>query len=106
MQKLELAVAGRTVLLDDFRAGDVGRHQIGRELDAIESQAERIGQRADHQRFCQTGNAHQQAVAAAEHRDQELFDNIALAHDHAGQLGRNTLIRVSHAADGVDIGHG
>ena len=29
-----LAAAGRRVFLDDVGAGDVGRHQVGRELDA------------------------------------------------------------------------
>ena len=32
------------VFFDDVGAGDVGRHQVGRELDALEHQAQRLRQ--------------------------------------------------------------
>jgi hypothetical protein len=35
------AVAGGGIFLDDVGAGDVGRHQVRRELDALEHQAQR-----------------------------------------------------------------
>ena len=43
-------------------------------------------QRADHQRLRQAGHAFQQAMAAAEQRDQHLLDHVVLADDHAGEL--------------------
>ena len=85
-EELEAAAAGRLVFLDHFRAGDVGRHQVGRELDAAELQRQGIGQRADHQRLGQARHADQQAMAAGEHGDQQLFDHLLLADDHLAQL--------------------
>ena len=75
-EELELADAGGLVLLEDLGAGDVRGHQVGRELDAVEGQVQRIGQRADHQRLGQAGHADQQAVAAGEDGDQQLLDHL------------------------------
>ena len=87
-QETPLAGPRRAVLLDDLRAGDVRRHQVGRELNAAEGQVQRPRQRADHQRLGQPGHAFQQAVPAAEQRDQQFFDHLLLADDHLGQLLR------------------
>ena len=46
-----LAPAGRRILLDDVGAGDVGRHQVGRELDAVELEVEHARHRMDEQRL-------------------------------------------------------
>ena len=59
---------GRAVLLDHLRAEDVGRHEVGRELDAVEPQVHRLGERLDEQRLGEPGNAAQQDVAAGEER--------------------------------------
>ena len=40
-----LAAAGALVFLDDLGAGDVRRHQVGRELDSLEPQVQRLRQR-------------------------------------------------------------
>ena len=85
-EELELAAAGRAVLLDDFGAGDVGRHQVGGELDAAEVQRQALGQGADHQRLGQPGHAFEDAVAAAEQGDQQLLDDLVLADDDAAEL--------------------
>ena len=76
MQEFERARARSSVFLNDFGAGDVGRHQIGRELDAAEFERQRFGQRADQQRFRQARHADQQAMAAGEHGDEQLFDHF------------------------------
>ena len=52
------------LLVEDLGAGDVGRHQIRRELDALEAQVENLGERLDQQRLRQTRHAGEQAVAA------------------------------------------
>ena len=78
--------AGRAVLLDDLGAGDVGRHQVGRELDAAEVQRQALGQGADHQRLGQAGHAFEDAVAPAEQGDQQLLDDLVLADDDAAEL--------------------
>ena len=98
-EEAELAAAGRAVLLDDFGAGDVGRHQVGRELDAAERQVQRAGQRADHQRLGQARHAFQQAVAPAEQRDQQFLDHLVLADDHLGQLVHDLLAGVAQFAE-------
>ena len=82
----KLARAGRLVFLNHFGAGDVGRHQVGRELDAVELERQRIGQRADHQRLGQPRHADQQAVPAGEQGDQQLLDHLLLADDDLAQL--------------------
>ena len=78
LDELELALAGAAVLLDDFGAGDVGRHQVGRELNTAECQRQRARQRRDHQRLGQAGHAFEHAMALAEQRDQQFFDDFDL----------------------------
>ncbi len=77
-----------------------GRHQVGRELDAAERQVQGPRQRADHQRLGQPGHALQQAMAAAEQRDQQFFDDLVLADDHAAELLDDFFAGVAQAADG------
>ena len=74
-------------LHDDVRADDVGRHQVGRELDAVEVQVERLGQRADQQRLAQAGHAFEQGVAADEQAGQHAVDDVVVADDHLADLG-------------------
>ena len=69
------------VFFQHVGAGDVRRHQVGRELDALEADVENPGQRADHQRFGQARHAFQQAMAAGENRGEQLLDHVALADD-------------------------
>jgi hypothetical protein len=51
----------KTILLpsrcvfEDFRAGDVGRHQVGSELDSLKFQMKDLGDRFHQQRFGQPG---------------------------------------------------
>jgi hypothetical protein len=67
-------------------AGDVARHQVGRELDAVEGQIQRLRQARDQQSLGESGHAHEQAVAAGQDREQELVDHLVLADDHAVKL--------------------
>ena len=103
--------AAALLLVEDLGAGDVRRHQVGRELDALEVEVEDVGERLDQQRLRQAGHAGDQAVAAGEERDQHLLDDLVLADDDLAQLGENPLAALRHAlgADGslesVD-GHG
>ncbi len=90
--KIPLAV-GR--FHDHVRAQDVGRHQVGRELDAGELQVERLGQRADQQRLAQPGHAFQQAMPADEQAGQHAVDDLVVADDDAADL----------LADGLIAGH-
>ena len=76
-----LPAAGRRVFLDDVGAGDVGRHQVGRELNAVNFSSSDLRQRRDQQRLRQAGHADDQAVAADEERQQHQLDDVVLADD-------------------------
>ena len=52
--------------VEDFGAGDIRRHQVGRELDPLVIQIEDVGERLDQQRLRQTRYAGDQTVAGGE----------------------------------------
>ena len=68
--KPELAVFGGLVFVENFRAGDIRRHQVGRELDSAELEVEDFREGVDEQSFREAGNADEQAVPAREQGDQ------------------------------------
>ena len=78
---LEAEAPLAALLHDDVRAEDVGRHQVGRELDAREVQVERLGQRAHQQRLAQAGHAFEQRVPAGDQADQRLPHELVLPDD-------------------------
>jgi hypothetical protein len=75
------------VVLDELRAEDVRRHQIGRELDAAELQVHRVGERLDEQRLREAGNAAKKAVSAGEEAGENLAADALLADDCASHFG-------------------
>ena len=79
-------------LLQDFRSGDVRRHQVGRELHALERQMQHVADRLDQQRLGQSRHADQQHVALAEHCRQHLLDHFALPDDDFAQFGGHRLV--------------
>ncbi len=84
--ELQFAMAvGR--LFQNFGAGDVGRHQVRRELDAMKFQMEDLARRADQQGFRQPGGTGDQAMPAGKQADQQLGRDFLLADDDFGQLG-------------------
>ena len=85
----EIAVSGLAIFLDNIGAGDIGRHQVGRELDTVEGQCHGIGERADHEGFGESWDAFEEAVTAGEDGDEQLFDNVLLTDDDAGDFGAN-----------------
>ena len=95
------AVPRGGILLDDVRAGDVGGHQVRRELDALERQAQRLGNRADHQRLRRAGQAGDQAMAADEQRDQNLVEHFLLSDDDLADLGENVVAHRLKAFDAL-----
>ena len=100
----EAQPADALLLVEDLGAGDVRRHQVGRELDALEVEIEDVGERLDQQRLRQAGHAGDQAVAAGEQRDQHLLDDLVLPDDDLAELGENALAarRDSLGADGAN----
>ena len=79
------------LLVENLGAGDVGRHQVGRELDALEIEIEDVGQGLDQQRLGQSGHAGNQAMAAGEQRNQHLLHHVVLSDDHLAELRKNAL---------------
>ena len=77
---LELEAARR--IAEDVHTGDIGRHEVGRELDAREANAERCGEHAREQRLRGTGHAFDEHVSAREERGEDLIDHVVLA-EHA-----------------------
>ena len=91
-----LAASGRRVFLNDVRAGDVRRHQVGRELDAVELQVQHLRQRRDEQRLRQARHADDEAVAADEQRLQHQLDDVGLADDPLAELRDDLLAADFH----------
>ena len=74
-------------LLEHLRAEDVGRHQVGRELDALLGQPEHHAQRLDQARLGEARHADQQHMTARQQRDKRFLDDAFLAEDRAADLG-------------------
>ena len=74
--------ADAVVLVEDLGAGDVGRHQVRRELDALERRGRRISASVlISSVFASPGTPVMQAVAAGEQGDQHLVDDLVLPDD-------------------------
>ena len=99
----ERAPAGGQVLLDDVGAGDVARHQVGRELDPVERQVERLRHGLHHQRLGQAGHADQQGVAAAQDGGEDALDDVVLADDPLGDLAAQPGDRLGQALELLDV---
>ncbi len=102
MHKLEVA-ASVGPLLKDVRAGDVHRHQVGRELDATEPQRHRLGHLADQQGLGQSRHAHQQGVPAGEEANRQPFDHLVMPDDHPPKLLPQPFVHVAQLVDGLDV---
>ena len=67
-------------------AGDVGGHEVGRELNAGELAAEHVGQRADEQRFADARHAFDKRVVAGENDDERFLHDVVLADNDFGDF--------------------
>ncbi len=64
-----------------FRAQDIGRHEVRRELDAPRVKAQHGAERIDELGLGKAGDAHQKTMPAGQDRDQDVFDHLVLAED-------------------------
>ena len=78
-------------LVIDQRADQVGRQQVGRELDTLKAQGDGLGQALDGERFGQARHAFEQHMAAREQADQQPLDHHLLADDPLAQFGHQRL---------------
>ena len=83
-------------ILKNLGADDVGRHEVGRKLDALGFEAQHAAQRFDEQRFCKARNTDQQRMAACQYRDQRTLNDDVLAENH----GRGFLMSALDALGG------
>ncbi len=79
--KRNTPLAAVLVLLDDFGAGDIGGHEVGRELDAVERDVDGAGDGLDHERFGKPRHADHQRMTACEDRHEQVIDDFLLADD-------------------------
>ena len=79
--------AAAAALVEDLGAEDVGRHQVGRELDAAPVEAQRPGGGFDQLGLGEARRADQQGVAAGEDCGQDEFDHAFLAEHDLADLG-------------------
>ena len=78
---------------------DVGRHQVGRELNAVELQVHGFRELLDQQRLGEARHAAQQAMAAGEEGDQDLAHHALLADDGLRKLALEPRRDLGHAVD-------
>ena len=69
------------IFLDNVGAGDVRRHEVGRELDSRKLQAHHIAQSRNQLGLAQTGHSLQQDVAAGEQTHDYAVDDFAVTDD-------------------------
>ncbi len=91
------------IFLEHVRAGDVRRHQVGRELDPPELQAERLRHLRDQHRFGQAGHAFEYAMPAAEHADHQLLDDVLHPDNHAVKLLGQLHVAGVKLLDGLNL---
>ena len=80
------------------RADEVGRHEVGRELDALEAAAEDVGDGLDGQRLREAGHALDQEVPAGEQADEDALEHLVLPGDHALDLEDGALEQLAVGA--------
>jgi hypothetical protein len=90
--------AGRHV--EDVRSRNVGWHEVGGALHALESEAADARQRLDRKRFGEAGHAFDDGVSPAQENLKQLVGEIALANQDLRQFGMDV------PAKGRNIFHG
>ena len=90
----ELELVGRAV--PHRHAGHVGRQEVGRELDALARAADRAGDRLRQRRLADARDVFDEEVPLGEQAHEREVDRVALALDHAFDVGEQ---RVEQAAE-------
>ncbi len=90
-------------ILENVGAGDVHRHEVGRELDAAEMERHGFSHLANEQGFRQAGNAHEQGVTAGKKADAETFDDAVLANDDTGEFRTQAIVGEPELIDRLNV---
>jgi hypothetical protein len=104
--ELEGALSGHLVVLEDLGPGDVGRHEVGRELDPAELEIQDLRERRDEERLRKSGDADEKAVAVGEEHREELLDHGVLTHDDLPQLGEDFAPSGLQFLEKLNVAHG
>ena len=89
--RTQLDVEGLTRRPVDARADEVGRHQVGGELQAYEGPADRVREGLDRERLGETRNALDEAVTLGEQAHEDALDHSVLPDDDPLHLEERTL---------------
>jgi len=84
---MEHELLAAVALLENVTARDIGRQQVGRELDAAEVERQEARQGLDELGLAKARQALQQDVSPREQGRDDLVDRLFLAEDDAAQLG-------------------
>jgi hypothetical protein len=68
-------------LRDHLSSDQIGRHQVGRKLNPVELQMQRVGQRPHGQSLAEPGNSLQQHVPTGDQCNQRVVQDFFLPHD-------------------------
>jgi hypothetical protein len=91
------------ILLEELGAGNVGRHEVGRELHAVEREVQRLRQRLDQQRFRDARNADQQHVTAGQDRGDQIVHDVELPNDAPSDLIGEPLPRLRELLQQIEV---
>ena len=92
----KLLFAGGDIGFEHVRADDVGRHQVGRKLNTLETKVEYGCDRANEQRLGHAGQPDQQGVSAREDAHQHFIEHVALTDNHLPHLVSDPVCPVTH----------
>jgi hypothetical protein len=95
------------LFVEHLGAGDVGGHEVGRELDPLEREIQDLRDGLDQKRLREPGHAGDQTMAPGEERDQHLIDDVLLTDDHLADFREDAFAPCGEARrDGGEIGVG
>jgi hypothetical protein len=95
---------GGYILLNDVGAGDIGGHEVGSELDALEGESQRAGHRFHEQCLGQPRQARDERMTAHQQYYQHLVHGLVLSDNHfADLLGDGCAVLVQTAEVLADI---
>jgi hypothetical protein len=88
----EVPFPARLIDLENVRPRDVRGHEVGCELNPLETEVEHLAERGNEQRLGEAGHAFEESMTAAENGDQHLFDDIGLTNNDLSHLLFHPLI--------------
>ena len=91
------------MFLNDVGSGDIGRHEVRRELNPVETKMHGFGDTGNEKGFGQSGNSHEETVASGEEADGKLFDDFFLTDDDFSELRFEGLVFFAELVDCRDV---